>query len=590
MARIAEVIKTIPVQYGPCQTVISGDMSVQEVLNTVVSSGVDTVGVTTDDHDQPALLNRQQLLQALLSEVESIQNTLGQLNSQLKDNASNPLDQITSCLSSGYATATQKFEQALKVMTEGIIILDVQGNLEVANPSARCLLGLDANADIDTVSRLLDHLGFRALMSLSGSSASQTSGQFRIKSAHARLLETRWSMLQSDWGRSLGWVITMRDITSEVAAENTKSEFIAAISHELRTPLTSIQNSVSNILAGVTGKINDKTRHYLEVMQNDCHRFADLINDLLDVAKLEAGNLPITQRVMSLESLVQNTVADFTDMAAAASVTLECRIEPDICPVYADNKRIRQVLSNLLRNAIHFSPAGGTVSISVHDRGSDIVTEVADTGEGICPEMQKQLFTKFYQIARQAGPGSKGNGLGLAICKGIINVHGGSIWVESEPGKGSRFFFSLPKIDPAQILQKHLEQVIATSQKKNTRFCFLLLSFEMRQKCDIPLRQAAGKIIAWLLGRSRYFLSGELDLALQSGENQMVLIIGDFGRQSIESVQQKIELNLLNYLKKYFIDVPIVPMLGKSLWPNDGIDKGSLETAARNNLAPLIAG
>lgn len=590
MARIAEVVKAIPVQYGQCDVVVSGDMSVQEVLNQVVSGNLDTVGITTDDNELPALLNRQQLLQAMASEVESIQHTLSQVGSQLKDNTSNQLDLIASSLTSGYAGAAQKFEQALKAMTEGMIIFDVHGHVEMANPSARSLLGLEANADIETVSRLLDHLGFRALMTLSGKSTGQNSGQFRIKSAHARLLETRWSLLQNDWGQALGWVITMRDITSEVAAENTKSEFIAAISHELRTPLTSIQNSVSNILAGVTGKINDKTRHYLEVMKNDCHRFADLINDLLDVAKLEAGNLPITQRVMSLESLVQNITAEFTDMAAAASVTLDCRIEPDICPVYADNKRIRQVLSNLLRNAIHFSPAGGTVSISVHDRGSDIVTEIADAGEGICPEMQKQLFTKFYQIARQAGPGSKGNGLGLAICKGIINVHGGSIWVESEQGKGSRFFFSLPKIDPAKILQKHLEQVISTTRKEHTRFGFLLLSFEMSQKCDIPLRQAAGKIIAWLLGRSRYFLSGELDLALQSGENQMVFIIGDFGRQSIESVQQKIELNLLNYMKKYFIDIPIVPMLGKSLWPKDGTDKVSLETAARNSLAPLIAG
>jgi len=590
VARIAEVVKAIPVQYGQCDVVVSGDMSVQEVLNQVVSNGLETVGITTDNNELPALLNREQLLQAMVSEVESIQHTISQLGSQLKDNTSNQLDLIASSLTSGYAGAAQKFEQALKAMTEGMIIFDVHGHVEMANPSARSLLGLEANADIETVSRLLDHLGFRALMTLSGKSTGQNSGQFRIKSAHARLLETRWSLLQNDWGQALGWVITMRDITSEVAAENTKSEFIAAISHELRTPLTSIQNSVSNILAGVTGKINDKTRHYLEVMKNDCHRFADLINDLLDVAKLEAGNLPITQQVMSLESLVQNITAEFTDMAAAASVTLDCRIEPDICPVYADNKRIRQVLSNLLRNAIHFSPAGGTVSISVHDRGSDIVTEIADAGEGICPEMQKQLFTKFYQIARQAGPGSKGNGLGLAISKGIINVHGGSIWVESEQGKGSRFFFSLPKIDPAKILQKHLEQVISTTRKEQTRFGFLLLSFEMSQKCDIPLRQAAGKIIAWLLGRSRYFLSGELDLALQSGENQMVFIIGDFGRQSIESVQQKIELNLLNYMKKYFIDIPIVPMLGKSLWPKDGTDKVSLETAARNSLAPLIAG
>ncbi|MEN6307622.1 MAG: ATP-binding protein [Anaerohalosphaeraceae bacterium] len=590
MARIAEVVKTIPVQYGQCDVVVSGEMSVQEVLTQVVSDGLETVGVSTDGNEMPALLNREQLLQAMVSEVESIQNTLSQLGGQLKENAGDQYDLIAASLSSGYAGAAQKFEQALKAMTEGMIIFDVHGRVEMANPSARSLLGLDGEADIETVSRLLDHLGFRALMTLSGTSRGQHSGQFRIKSAHARLLETRWSLLKNDWGQALGWVITMRDITSEIAADNTKSEFIAAISHELRTPLTSIQNSVSNILAGVTGKINDKTRHYLDVMKNDCHRFADLINDLLDVAKLEAGNLPITQRVISLESLVQNTVHEFMDMALAASVTLDCRIEPDICPVYADGKRLRQVLSNLLRNAIHFSPAGQTIHISVHDRGSDIVTEVSDAGEGICPEMQKQLFTKFYQIARQAGPGSKGNGLGLAICKGIIAVHGGSIWVESEEGKGSRFFFSLPKIDPARILKKHLDQIISSARMEQARFGFLLLSFEMSQKCDTPLRQAAGKIITDLLGRSRYFLSGELDLALQSGENQMVFIIGDFGRQSIESVQQKIELNLMNYIKKHFINVPIVPMLGKSLWPKDGTDKVSLETAARNNLAPLIAG
>ena len=233
MARIAEVIKTIPVQYGQCDVVVSGDMSVQEVLNQVVSCGLETVGITIDDNELPALMNREQLLDAMVSEVESIQNTLSQLGSQLKDNSNNQLDLIASSLSSGYAGAAQKFEQALKAMTEGMIIFDVHGHVEMANPSARSLLGLEANSDIETVSRLLDHLGFRALMTLSGKSTGQNSGQFRIKSAHARLLETRWSLLQNDWGQALGWVITMRDITSEVAAENTKSEFIAAISHEI---------------------------------------------------------------------------------------------------------------------------------------------------------------------------------------------------------------------------------------------------------------------------------------------------------------------------------------------------------------------
>lgn len=590
MITIAEVVKEIPVVYGKCDVVVNGEMSVQDVFHEVVSQGAETVGVQTEWSEQPVLVSREQLLQALSNDVDGLQEMLNRIQQQVCEHANEQIDLLQEAAAPVSNASTLKFEQALKVMTEGLIIFDTQGRIELVNPAVRQLLDLDKQADLDTVGRVLDQLGFRALMTFPGRTENQSSGQFRIKSNQSRLLDVRWSVLTSDWSQMLGWVATMRDITSEVAAEATKSEFIAAISHELRTPLTSIQNSVSNILVGVTGKINDKTRQYLEAMDKDCHRFADLINDLLDIAKLEAGNMPITQRVMNIGSLAQNTVQELQSVAQTANITLSCKIESDICPVYADGKRIRQVLAGLLRNAVQYTPAGGVINVSVHDRGSDIVTEVADTGIGVSLDQQKLLFTKFYQVARESGSGSKGNGLGLALCKGIIAVHGGTIWVESKPGDGSRFFFSLPKIDPDRILRKHIETIIALNQQNNSRFGMLLITFEMSQKSEMPLRQAAGKIISELLAKSRFYLSCDLDVVLQTADNEMVYVVNDFSRQTVESVQHKIETNLLNILRKHFIGIPIVPMLGTSLWPKEGTDKDGLETAARKALAPLIAG
>jgi two-component system phosphate regulon sensor histidine kinase PhoR len=408
--KIADIVKELPAVYGKCDVVVNGEMSVQDVFHEVVSQGADTVGVQTEWSEHPVLLSREQLLQALSKDIDGLQEMLNRIQRQVSDHTNQQMDLPQETVKPSSDTSTHKFEQALKVMMEGLIILDSQTRIELVNPAARRLLDLDKKADLATVERTLDQLGFRALMTFSGRMAGQNGGQFRIKSSQSRLLDVRWSLMTSDWGQMLGWVVTMRDITSEVAAEATKSEFIAAISHELRTPLTSIQNSVSNILAGVTGKVNDKTRQYLEVMKKDCHRFADLINDLLDIAKLEAGNMPITQRVMNIGSLVQNTVQEFQRVTDAANLTLSCQIEPDICAVYADGKRIRQVLVGLLRNAVQYTPAGGVINVSVHDRGSDIVTEIADSGIGISVDQQKQLFTKFYQVAREAGPGSKGNG------------------------------------------------------------------------------------------------------------------------------------------------------------------------------------
>jgi hypothetical protein len=162
--------------------------------------------------------------------------------------------------------------------------------------------------------------------------------------------------------------------------------------------------------------------------------------------------------------------------------------------------------------------------------------------------------------------------------------------VESKPGDGSRFFFSLPKIEPDRILNKHIETIISSSQHRNARFGMLVLTFEMAQKSEIPIREAAGKIIADLLAQSQFILASDLDIVMQTADNEMIFVVNDHARQTVESVQHKIEANLVNFLRKHFIGIPILPMLGMSIWPREGADKNGLETAARNGLAPLIAG
>ena len=566
--------------------IVAPDMSVQDVLEKMAAEGCSNVGVQGDCDSEPVVLSQEQILQALIGQVDTLQQSLRQFQNQLDPSPDSELQHLEQA---AVPDLQQKLKQAVKNMSEGLILIDRTGRIELVNTAAKRMLGLDPQTDILTVRKHIDQIGIRSLMANS-SQLPAGSGEFRLKSGPGLLLEVRWSSMTDEWEHPLGWVLSIRDVTSEVIAENTKSEFIAAISHELRTPLTSIQNSVSNILAGITGKVSDKLLSYLTAMDKDCHRFGYLVNDLLDITKLEASEMPITRRVVHLGSLVQNVAEEYTSTAQKTDIHLSFNIEPEVCPVYADVQRIRQVMTNLLRNAVQFTPAGGNINIYVHDRGNDVVVEVADTGCGIHPELQKHLFSRFYQCGRRAGAGSRGSGLGLAICKGIISVHGGVIWLESQPEKGSRFFFSLPKIDPDRVLKNRLELFARTCNEQKSRFAMILLSFEMSRKSRLTLRQTAGQIIADMLAQSRFLLNCELDLVLQTGQAEMIFLISESKMQTIECVQNKIEKNLLNQIKKNFSDIPIVPMLGKAVFPADATDTAKLQETVRDNLAEILAG
>jgi signal transduction histidine kinase len=228
-----------------------------------------------------------------------------------------------------------------------------------------------------------------------------------------------------------------------------KSDFVSHVSHELRTPLTAIKGAVDLVLREMAGPLTEKQIHHLTRVRSNTQHLAGLINDLLDLSKIESGKIEVKSSRVSLGGLVHEVAEALRPVAAEKVIALETTLREPSILVWADRDKINQVLMNLIGNAIKFTPVQGRVTVSVSRNGEESVqVSVSDTGPGVAPEEKEKVFTKFYQIAEVNGENSKGTGLGLAISKALVELHGGKIWVESELSRGSTFYFTLPLSTP----------------------------------------------------------------------------------------------------------------------------------------------
>lgn len=251
----------------------------------------------------------------------------------------------------------------------------------------------------------------------------------------------------------LGRIFVFRDVTRETAVDRMKTEFVSTVSHELRTPLTAIRGYVDLMANGQTGPLTDVQREFLGLVQASTRRLTSLINDMLDMSRIESGRITLKRDSVDYLVLVQETVRMMAGAADKKGVALQVEIvgdSPTDGPVLAppavtgDGDRITQVLFNLISNGIKYTPSGGRVTVQVEYEGDFVTTCVADTGIGISREDQKHLFQKFFRADNSTTREAGGTGLGLAITRAILEKLNGSVWVESEPGKGSRFYFTLP--------------------------------------------------------------------------------------------------------------------------------------------------
>jgi signal transduction histidine kinase len=240
-------------------------------------------------------------------------------------------------------------------------------------------------------------------------------------------------------------VTVLRDVTSQKELERMKSNFLSVVSHELKTPLHSIKGFVDIILMGKTGPLNETQLDFLGTVRDQTAHLQNLINDLLEFSRLESGQVKLRLTEVSMAEVATAVVDKLKLVADQAQVHLVSHVEFDLPSIEADRMRIEQVLTNLVDNAIKFTPAAGSVTLHAKDLGDEIQVSVTDTGIGIPAGELERVFDRFYQVDSGSSRPYRGTGLGLTICRHIVEYHRGRIWAESQEGKGSIFQFVLPK-------------------------------------------------------------------------------------------------------------------------------------------------
>jgi PAS domain S-box-containing protein len=264
-----------------------------------------------------------------------------------------------------------------------------------------------------------------------------------------KLTENRFRAAQEQYTKKLAETNRELELRSREIerADRLKSEFLASMSHELRTPLHTIIGFSELLGEELEGPLNEKQKRFIQHIHKDSMHLLQLINDILDLSKIEAGRLELRPEPFDVATVVTESLASIRTLADAKMLSLETVLDVPAA-LEADRLRVKQVLVNLLSNAVKFTPDGGQVRVEAYIRNGLVAFTVSDTGVGIAREEHQSIFDKFHQVGATAKGVREGTGLGLAITKRLVEEHGGTIQVESEPNRGSRFTFTIPLQKP----------------------------------------------------------------------------------------------------------------------------------------------
>lgn len=352
-------------------------------------------------------------------------------------------------LESEVAVRTAQVKRILDTAGEGIFELDADGRATFVNPSAARMLGWPATTLAGTRMHELLHAADAGALEACNVCSSRLPAPLRMKSASFNRREGKpmpveytSSTIFGENGTPEGVVVTFRDITERLAVDRMKSEFVSTVSHELRTPLTSIRGALGLLAAGLLGNIEPKARRMLDIAINNTDRLVRLINDILDLERLDSGRVELHRKLIDANELMLQTVDVMQTMADRAEIQLV--VEPCHEAIWGDPDRLVQVLTNLVSNAIKFSPSGGIVTLSAVAAYPQFIFRVADQGRGVPADKLGAIFERFKQVDASDSRDKGGTGLGLAICRSIALAHGGRIWAESREGNGSLFQFTIP--------------------------------------------------------------------------------------------------------------------------------------------------
>ncbi|QAT89001.1 sensory box histidine kinase [Corallococcus coralloides] len=342
-------------------------------------------------------------------------------------------------------------QAAIDSLPDPVLVLGAEGGLLNVNAAAEDVLHLRLDEGGDALGRVEPEV--RAVLErvrahvVGGRGAYQPRGYEEAVRVEASPEGVRWllprgSPVHGEMGDVVGATLILQDVTRLRRFDELKNDLVATVAHEFRTPLTSLRMAIHLVAEGVVGQVTEKQADLLFAAREDCERLQGIVDDLLDLSRIQSGRLQLDVREVGTEELVEQALAAQRTLAEDRGVRLSQSLSPDVETVRVDPDRMQLVLGNLVGNGVKHTPHGGEVSVRVSREGPHVRFEVKDTGEGIPAQEQARIFEKFY---RAPGAPAGGAGLGLSIARDIVQAHGGELGVVSTPGQGSTFWFTLPQ-------------------------------------------------------------------------------------------------------------------------------------------------
>ena len=433
----------VPLSSSSHRSVIAAPLVVGEEIIGAIMVFNRQVGFFTPEH--------MNLVQAIGGQVAVAINN-AQLYHLIRDQA----ERLGSMLRNQQVEASRQ-QAILEAVADGVLVTDSNNEITFMNSSAERIMDLKGG---QMTGQALDN--FVGLFGKAAQAWMQTIHTWSDDPSTHQPGDTYAEQLTLETGRVvlvhlapviwrnefLGTVSIFRDITHEVEVDRLKSEFVATVSHELRTPMTSIKGYVDILLMGAAGALNENQTHFLDIVRSNTDRLSVLVNDLLDISRIEAGRVSLALQPLDLREVADDVVSDVLRRSSEENKPMGLTLDapPDLPRINGDLERVRQILANLVDNAYHYTPENGQITIHMQLVDGSVQVDVKDNGIGIDSVDSERIFERFFRGEHPMVLATPGTGLGLAIVKQLVTMHKGRIWMASKgiPGEGSMFSFTLP--------------------------------------------------------------------------------------------------------------------------------------------------
>lgn len=476
-----------------------------------------------------------------------------------------------------------RFRTVIEKNADAIIIINNEGFVRFANPAAEALFGLKTEELLGTT------FGYHL--------AEAEITEIEITGRHGETKMAAMGVVNMEWEGEIVYLVSLHNITERKQAEKIikdqieffkkideiKSEFVSTASHELRSPLAAIKSAVQLILKGQTGKINKTQAKFLSLAERNINRLTNILNNLLDLSKIESGKIGMKSEELDLIGPVEFILSSLKPQADRKSIQLKMEVPKGLPSVYGDREKIEQILTNLIGNALKFTPEGGTVSVSAASLDGEenmAFISVKDTGIGIFEDQLDKIFEKFHLVEGSLQRSVSGTGLGLAITKGLVEAHSGKIWVESEPEKGSIFTFTLP---------------ISKGERREVGFRFILdREFLRARQSDSPLTlflievlhhrsEVRDVLFAQLEVKVKESLSRMADIVLVRDKEKLLAVLFEADLKGAQVIKRRIEEEVQKHPMKGGDLAPVIKV-GTATYPDEALSKRDFFRKAKESL------